>query len=137
MPTIDGKEVTQEFLEQLIISVLDDDGSELHNPIPKMELIGSLKPRSLQEQIQRCMQIEINRRAMIDELETLEDSMDFDVDDEDPDPISEYEYHEMKEETPNVDMHRKDVKPDEPTTNSDDPKNVVSDGTEGDNPSSN
>jgi len=132
MPTIDGKKVTNEFLRELIHCVLDDDGMELHNPVPKLELIGSLKPKSLQEQIQKCMKIEINRRGIRDELESIEESMDFEIDDEDPEPSSEYEYIEMKEE--HVDMHRKDIKPDEPDKNNNDTEHIVPDSAEGDNP---
>lgn len=127
--TYRGQPVTEEFLKQLVNACLNDDGQELHNPVPVVEVIEGIRPLTLQDQIKRILQIEINRKARREGLETLEESMDFDVEEEDPAPMSGYEFEDMKDETI-FDVQGEDIKNDT-KSNNDVSKDGLSDSTEG------
>lgn len=89
-------------LKGLSLSLLDEDGHEV--PSPKtMFLPGATEPLSIKEQIQRLMRAELSRQMAAQGQETFEEANDFDVPDEDPEPMSNYlltedEIPVMKEE---------------------------------------
>lgn len=74
-------------------------GKEIFNPEPMYD---NLRPErdTIQEQIQRIVKMELSRNAMNQGYESFDEANDFDVPDEDPEPLSGYEVREMKEELP-------------------------------------
>lgn len=90
-----------EDLKKLRRAMIDGSGRELHNPIPVAIPIGLNRPPTLQEQIQRVLRQELSRQADAQGHETFDEADDFDVEDDDQiNPISQYEIHEMIPEEP-------------------------------------
>lgn len=94
--------VQKDLLDTLVgltRALINEDGAELLNPNP---MVVDVSPRrySLREQIQRILRNELSRAAYKEGLETFEESQDFDIPDEDPLPMSPFEYTEMIEEHP-------------------------------------
>lgn len=85
-------------LKALATSYIDDNHHEVPCPQPE-ELIVSKRPPSLQEQIQRLIKVQLSQQMGQQGAETWEEANDFDVDDE-LDPISGFEIHDMIEEEP-------------------------------------
>lgn len=75
-------------------ALISEDGLELLNPNPLVVDIGP-KRLTLQDQIRRILKHEISKSAYKEGLETFEEANDFDVPDEDPEPLSGFEYEEM------------------------------------------
>lgn len=79
---------------------LNDKGQEVVDSTPLEIPLGMKRPPTMQEQIQRILAGERAQRYMQEhDLETPEEADDFDIDD-DPEPVSQYEFHEMIEEIP-------------------------------------
>lgn len=68
-------------LKKLTEAMYNEEGHEMLNPNPLFLDIGP-KRLSLQEQIQRCLSVELSRQAYDQGFETLEEALDFDVGDE-------------------------------------------------------
>lgn len=84
--------VTPELFEELSklrTARLDDRGHEVLNPKPTVKNV-SVRPPSLQEQIQRCLRVELSRQAMDQGAESFDEANDFDVPDDMSDPDSGY-----------------------------------------------
>lgn len=73
------------------------NGIEMLNPTPVAIPIGMERPPSLQEQIQRVLRAE--RQDMLMDGDD-DDAQDFDVLDEEPDPMTPYELKQMVDEIP-------------------------------------
>lgn len=92
--------ISKELRDQLVClteSMIGEDGLEYCNPNPMVVDVGP-KRLSLEEQIERILRREISRVAYKEGLETFEEANDFEVPDEDPLPMSGFEFEEMKEE---------------------------------------
>lgn len=82
-------------LKELGSAYLDENGREMLNPIPVNLGVNMERPLTLQEQIQRVLKSNLSLQAQEQGMETFEESNDFEIDDEDPDPIqSPYELQE-------------------------------------------
>lgn len=88
-----------EELSKLKRSMLDENGRETPNPRPKDVAIG-LRPPSLQEQIQRLIKVELSEQMQKQGAETFEEANDFEVDDEEGDPLSPYALEDMEPDAP-------------------------------------
>lgn len=75
-----------------------DPAREINNPKPLFEALGIKKPLSMQERIERLFK---GPRGLIQQMyeqgeETPEEMFDFGPEDDDIEPLSPYEYAEMK-----------------------------------------
>lgn len=89
-----------EDLTKLDTAYLNPDGSEVNNPKPIVLHTFLDRPLSLQEQIERVMAGNLSRQAMEQGFETLDESQDFDVDDEFNSGNDESMYQIVDEEVP-------------------------------------
>lgn len=91
--------ITKELYEKLSALAscyLDEQGREVPNPKP-LVLDVSPRPPSLQEQIQRLVRKEVSAQAELQEMETFEESQDFDIPGEDDLQMSGFEVMEDEE----------------------------------------
>lgn len=72
-------------------ALLDDAGNELGDPTPVAPPAHLRRGMSTAEQIKQMVQRELSMRASEMDFETFEESEDFDVDDDRPDPHTPYE----------------------------------------------
>lgn len=79
----------EEILHAIIV-----EGKEVLSPVPVAVTIGMQRPPTLQEQLRRVMRQE----ARANHVETVEEALDFDVEDEEPMPMSEFEVGRMIDE---------------------------------------
>lgn len=95
-------QITKELHDKLLNlrRAIIQDGVELHNPTPVAIPAGHQAPESLEQRIQRVLRTELSRQAGDQGHETFDEANDFDVPEEDTDPISQYEVNEMVEEQP-------------------------------------
>lgn len=77
-------------LSKMVHSKHDEKGREIPNPKPKIMNV-SVRPPSLQEQIQRLLRVELSRQVQDQGAETFDEANDLDVPEEDPMPLSGYE----------------------------------------------
>lgn len=70
------------------------NGKEVADQTPVSVPAGWSRPVPLQVQIQQMIRREVSRAAASEELETFEEADDFEVEDEEPDPLSPYEIPE-------------------------------------------
>lgn len=132
-----GNEYSDEDIKKLVTAIIAEDGGEIFNPIPAVEIVEGLRPLTLQEQVKRILQIEINRKAKGMGVETLEESMDLDVDEDEGEPLSGYEYEEMTDENPyNNNVLPESEANDETGSVVPNSSDGVPNGSEGDNPES-
>lgn len=95
--------------------MIGEDGKEYPNPNPLFVDVGP-KRLSLQDQIKRILHSELSREAYDQGFETFEESQDFDVPDEDPEPLSGFEVEEMVPETVEQELPTEPLPaPEEPT----------------------
>lgn len=89
-------------MKELRTAYIGDDGREVNNPRPMTIPAGFNRPPTLQEQIQRCMKVELSKQAMQQGYESWEEANDFDIEEDfENDPIdSQYVVHEMIPEIP-------------------------------------
>lgn len=93
--------ITEELNNQLksaVKALLDDEGRELHNPTPIVARF-DVRPRSLQQQVQRIIALQLSLQARAQERETFAEANDFDAEEPDdpfesleimePDPVME------------------------------------------------
>lgn len=94
--------ITKELHDELkkLRRAMIKDGIEFLNPTPVAIPIGMERPPSLKEQIQRVLRTELSMQAAAQGEETFEEADDFDVPEDDPDPVSPYEMNEMQYEEP-------------------------------------
>jgi hypothetical protein len=83
--------------------MFDERGREVPDDRPVAVPAGWRAPESLPDMIRRFVQREISARAEAVGLETFEESDDFEVDDEAPDPLSAYEVSELREDVAPLD----------------------------------
>lgn len=116
------------ILEQLASAIIGPDGKEYGNPKRLFE-VGLRRPLSIKEQIQQLMRVEMSKKADEAGFETFDEANDFDVDDDDGDPISPYEVRDMIEEFP----IEKKAEPanDDPEPANDDPEPAIEEPVEG------
>lgn len=95
------------------MAVFDEFGRQIPDPRPVEVPIAFQRPLSLQDEIKRFVRLELSKRAAAQELESFEEADDFDVDDEDPLPVTPYEVREMSPEAgdDDADPPKVDVKP--------------------------
>lgn len=67
------------------------NGKELPNPIPYEVSPRLNRPLTLQEQIRRCLRVELSKKAQESEMETFDEANDFEVDETGDAPLSGYE----------------------------------------------
>lgn len=95
--------------------------AEINNPKPILERLGIVKPKSMQEKIERLFE---GPRGLIQQMyeqgeETPDEMNDFFIPgEEEGEPLSPYEYQVMQEETL---RHRVDPAPDVPSPSSHEP----------------
>lgn len=70
---------------------LNDKGHEILDNTPVAIPVGWKRPESLQEQMRRMIRTELSQAAANEGFETFEESEDFDVEDDAPDPQSQWE----------------------------------------------
>lgn len=73
------------------------DGKELNNPVPVVLATGLNRPLTLAQQIDRILHHRLSREASRQGFETLEESEDFDIDDDFNSDLP-YTVHEMADE---------------------------------------
>lgn len=78
----------------------DELGREIPDPTPVEMPVGFRHPPSLNDEIQRLIRNELSQAAAAQGAETFEEADDFDVDDDDGVPFSEYEVTDMQAEVP-------------------------------------
>lgn len=79
----------------------DSRGREIPDPTPVKAPFNFDRPLSITEQIKRMVRQELSARAADLDLETFEESEDFECDEDDPDDVlSQYEIFDMQPETP-------------------------------------
>lgn len=86
-------------LKDLTSSMIDENFHEVPCPKPE-EIVVSKRPPSLKEQIQRLVKTELSEQMRLQDMETFEEANDFDIEDEDALPMSEYVIHDMVPEEP-------------------------------------
>lgn len=92
------QDMTNEELCALTVAILDDNGHEILNPKPTVERLPGMKP-DLETRIKNILAMEVRRRDAYQEMMAPEtDPDDYNVDDEEPMPQSEYEI--MQDEIP-------------------------------------
>lgn len=77
----------------------DEQGRELPDSTPLELPSGMKQPESLESIMKRMIAVHASRAAGEAGMETFEEANDFEVEDDD-EPITQYEYHGMKEEVP-------------------------------------
>lgn len=90
---------TKEELEALVVAVIDEEGREWGNPIP-VSVDVTPRPLTIKEQIKRLLRVELAARAEAQDAESFEEANDFEVEEEDGEPLSGYEVVDMVEEVP-------------------------------------
>lgn len=106
--------VTKELFDELIRlsnAELDENGHELLNPKPIAIAADLQRPLTMDERIQRAIGQAVSRQAQMQGRETFEEANDFDIDDENPMPISGYEVVDMTPETPRDPQTNKNTSP--------------------------
>lgn len=81
----------------------DDLGRQIADPRPVEVPVDFRRPLNIHDEIRRFIRQEISRKAQDNDLETFEESDDFDVEDEDELPLSGYEVQELVPEAGDVD----------------------------------
>lgn len=100
-------------LTELTRGHLTVDGKEVLNPVPLLFHYEDERPLTLQEQIKRCLKVELSRQMVQQGVESFEDANDFEVGDDFDTGNDLSPYQTMIEEEPT------DVEPiREPTTSS-------------------
>lgn len=92
--------IDQELRDKLVgiaESMQDEDGLELCDPQSKFVPIGPSR-LSLADQIKRVLRKEVMRYAEHASMESPEDAEDFDIEDEDPLPLSGFEHEDLVED---------------------------------------
>lgn len=80
-------------LDEQVSSDLDARGRELPDPVPMAPPVGMSQGPSLADFVQRMIRNEVSRAAAAAEMETFEESDDFDIEDDPRDPLTPYEQH--------------------------------------------
>lgn len=116
-----SKELFDE-LSMLESAYINEDGKEVLNP-KTMFLPGHEDPLSIKEQIQKLVRVELSRQAEAQGKESFEQANDFDVDDEDAEPLTPYELNDnnipiMQEEIRQIQdeiniLKQENIKPEE------------------------
>lgn len=73
------------------MALFDDRGRQIPDQRPVEVPLELRRPLSIQEEIKRFVRQELSRRAEASALETFEESDDFELDDEDDVPATQYE----------------------------------------------
>lgn len=95
-------------IEALRTSFIDKDGREVNNPVALRRTVGT-KPLSLVDQIKRILRNEFSRNMQDQGFESFEEANDFDVDEEDRDPTSEYEVMQDEVVISDIDVNKAKV----------------------------
>lgn len=77
----------------------DEYGRQIPDLMPVAIPLGLQKPESQESLIKRIIRQELSMQAAQQGYETFEESLDFEIDD-DPFPVSQYEYQEMVPDYP-------------------------------------
>lgn len=80
------------------MATFDSQGRQVPDPRPVEVPAGLGRPLSLHDEIKRFVRMELSRAAQAQALETFEENDDFDVEDEEELPLSDYEVREMAAE---------------------------------------
>ncbi len=94
--------IDKKILDRLVnlqVSMIGEDGLEYPNPTAEVVTVGARR-FTLQEQIERVLRGHVSEQAQGQGFESFEEANDFDVEDEDPLPISGFEHEDMEEEIP-------------------------------------
>lgn len=89
--TMEISKLTYDELSELGSAIIADNGKEINNPKPVVLHTGIKRPPTLQEQIHRVLRGRLSREAEQQGYETLEESQDFDVENEDTEPDTIYQ----------------------------------------------
>lgn len=92
--------ISEETLKKLIgltESMIGEDGLEYPNPNPLVVDVGP-KRLSLRDQVKRILREEVSKEAYKQGFETFDEANDFDVEDEDPLPLSGFEHQDLVED---------------------------------------
>lgn len=76
------------------------DGKEYPDPTPIEVPIGYNRPETLQETMRRFIRDELSTQYTRSGHESFDEAYDFDIEDDDPDPLSQYEIMDMVDEYP-------------------------------------
>lgn len=88
-----------EKLKGMKASIHDQFGREIPDPTPELVHTELGKALTMREQIQRVLRTELADQMAAQNMETFEEFMDFDID-EDPEPVQPYPVIDMIEEVP-------------------------------------
>lgn len=80
------------------MAIYNELGQEVPDPVPVAVPAGWTRPEPLADLIRRMVRTEFSRAAAEEGEESFEEADDFDVEDEDPDPLSAYEINEAAPE---------------------------------------
>lgn len=78
----------------------DELGREVPDPVPMEIPAGFRRPESTTEAIQRIIRTTLSRHAADVGMETFEEAEDFDMEEDDIEPMSPHEYRAMAAEIP-------------------------------------
>lgn len=93
------KKMVESIIEKKYANRFPESPYDPTDPVPVETETGLKKPESIDQKIKRLIRTEISQKVHEQGGESFKDANDFDVD-EDPEPISGYEYTEMKPEFP-------------------------------------
>lgn len=88
----------------------NEKGQEIPDPTPVSIPLGYGHPESLESIIARMVGVQISKQAAAKGYETFEEADDFDVQDQDIDPLSVHEMTSMEEEVPRDRFGKANVK---------------------------
>lgn len=88
----------------------NEKGQEIPDPTPVSIPLGYGHPESLESIIARMVGVQISKQAAARGFETFEEADDFDVNDEEVDPLSSHEMTSMEEEVPRDRFGKANVK---------------------------
>lgn len=86
----------------------DKDGRQIPDTRPVETPLNFRAPPTINQMIQQMVRTELSKNAQEQGFESFEESEDFDIED-DPDPVSDYEFIEMQREVFDVDASDSDV----------------------------
>lgn len=106
-------------------------GAEILDTTPIEVPLHYRRPESLEEKLKRVVHNELSQAAAAREMETFEESDDFDVEDDQDTLPSKYEMTDMQEEQPLIRRGNADVQDERPGARPGGEKKVEKDGVSG------
>lgn len=77
--------------KSLVYGTLNERGHEVPDPTPVAMPLGLSRPEPIHVMIQRLVRTELSQQAQQQDMETWEEADDFDIEDDELDPLTPYE----------------------------------------------